>query len=148
MVGLMRSTLCALLFRLATFLVFACRVSITASGAASHDTLTAADPQMCFRPEPCGSARKKSPALGLAFRLTCINQPRQGFKPHLCITLATQPPVFLFLPLCMHFGALPARDTAARAVSGVSGAVLMRGSDSISQVLRVESNLVLVCSVP
>ena len=70
MAGSMRSTLCALLFRFAIFLVFACRERISASRAASHDALTAADPQTCFRPEPCGSARESATALGLAIRLT------------------------------------------------------------------------------
>ena len=70
MAGSMRSTLCALLFRFAIFLVFACRERSSASKAASHDALTAADPQTCFRPEPCGSARESATALGLAIRLT------------------------------------------------------------------------------
>ena len=70
MAGSMRSTLCALLFRFAIFLVFACRERISASRAASHDALTAADPQTCFRPEPCGSARESATALGPAIRLT------------------------------------------------------------------------------
>jgi hypothetical protein len=70
MAGSMRSTLCALLVRFAIILVCACRERLAASGAASHDTLTAADPQTCFRPEPCGSARESATALGLAIRLT------------------------------------------------------------------------------
>ena len=67
--GSMGTMLCELLFCFAILLVFACSMRTAASRAASHDTLTAADPQTCCGPEPCGSA------LGLAIRLTVGTAP-------------------------------------------------------------------------
>ena len=133
MVDSIRSTLCALLFRFAIFLVRS-----AATETASSNKLTTADPQTCFRPELYGSARESAPALGLAIRLivgaaASLQQPTPTKIQAPVVHHIGHPPlVFLYLPLCMHFGAVPARDTAAtRAVSGASGAVLLQGPHSM-----------------